>query len=71
MVDDPLRLPVEERGRRVDGGNLAVHQSAVPLLQEWQGISQQRSKTIRELPDRIASKGGGGHGKADIVREVA
>ena len=40
VVDDPLRLAVEERGGGVDRGDLAVHQGAVPLLRYWQGISQ-------------------------------
>ena len=33
VVDDPLRLAVEERGGGVDRGDLAVHQGAVTLLQ--------------------------------------
>ena len=33
MVDDPLWLAVEEGGGGVDGGDLAVHQGAVALLQ--------------------------------------
>ena len=36
------------------------------------GGMMPRSELVRELPDMMsASEGGGGHGKADVVRVVA
>ena len=37
-----------------------------------EGEQQQQASHVRELPDMMsASEGGGGHGKAYVVREVA